>query len=190
MTDKATKTSKKYRNRSEAAAKPPKGRKPAAGNGIKTGGRPAIRTDALVNKVLDRIEDGTPLMAICRDDGMPRMRTWYDWCEKDEQLAARFSRARGIGRDMIAQQALDIADDTTQDWKEGPNGPVPDFEVIARSKLRFDGRLKLLACWEAGSYTPKANVHHTGQVDLVDALEAARLRAINGREGDGEGGAE
>ena len=186
MTDKAAKTSKKYRNRSEAAAKPPKGRKPAAKVKPTGGGRPTIRTDELVDSVLDRIEDGTPLMAICRDDGMPRMRTWYDWCEQDEHLAARFSRARAIGRDMIAQQALDIADDTSQDWKEGPNGPVPDFEVIARSKLRFDGRLRLLACWEAGSYTPKTSVHHTGQVDIAATLEAARLRAINGRGAEGE----
>jgi hypothetical protein len=46
---------------------------------------------------------------------------------------------------------------------------VLDRNAVARDKLRVDTRLKLLACWSAGSYAQRleAKLEHSGAVGFV-----------------------
>jgi hypothetical protein len=118
-------------------------------------------TEELAEQILDRLSDGEPLAQICRDEGMPGLRTVYDWRDADEAFAARFARAREAGFDMIAMDVLHIADDNSKDTRfVGGTGDeegreAPDHDWISRSKLRAEMRLKLLAKWDPKRYGDK-----------------------------------
>ena len=124
-------------------------------------GRVSTYTEELAEQILDRLSDGEPLAQICRDEGMPGLRTVYDWRDADEAFAARFARAREAGFDMIAMDVLHIADDNSKDTRfVGGTGDeegreAPDHDWISRSKLRAEMRLKLLAKWDPKRYGDK-----------------------------------
>lgn len=116
-------------------------------------------------------------MAICRDESMPRLRTVYDWRDADESFAARFARAREEGYDAIAQDCLEIADETGHDTKEGRNGElIPDNEWITRSRLRVETRLKLLAKWSPKKYGEKVDVEHSGELKVKVTIGGGNAR--------------
>jgi hypothetical protein len=71
----------------------------------------------------------------------------YDWIDADPSLAARIAYARDLGFEAIAEDILDIADDT----------PAIS-EHVQRNKMRIDTRLKLLACWSPKRYGNKQTV--------------------------------
>lgn len=146
-------------------------------------GRPSQFTDQLFQSICERIADGEPLRQICRDDGMPNYRTFYDWLDRDDllsksadenvkstslNLSARFARAREDGHDAIAEETLKIADDGTNDWmekqdKEGKNiGWQLNGEHVQRSKLRIETRLKLLSKWNPKKYGEKVELAGPG----------------------------
>lgn len=83
---------------------------------------------------------------------MPAWRTVYDWIGRDEELSAHIARARDLGFDAIAEECLDIADDSSQDYRDTDKGLVYDAEHVQRSKLRIETRLKLLAKWNPKKY--------------------------------------
>ena len=113
-------------------------------------GRPTKRTPEIEAEIIRRISEGEPLAQICREDGMPGLSTVYDWEGKDEALSGAIARARIAGFDMIAQEALAIADDAD-----------PDADV-QRSKLRIETRLKLLAKWDPKRYGEMVKTEHSG----------------------------
>lgn len=110
--------------------------------------RPSSYTPETVEAICERLAEGEPLAQICRDDGMPGLRTVYDWAEARPDVSARIARAREAGEDVIAADCLVIADDGERDYAVGADGrEVVNHDHIQRSKLRIDTRLKLLAKW-------------------------------------------
>ncbi len=127
-------------------------------------GRPSTFTAELAAEICNRLSKGEPLAQICRDEHMPAARTVSDWKAARPDFSADFARARDDGFDAIALDCLEIADDTSRDTKlVGEEGrEVADSEWIARSKLRVDTRLKLLAKWDPKRYGDKLTTEHTG----------------------------
>lgn len=109
--------------------------------------RPTKKTPAIVDEIMDSIADGVPLREICRREGVPNWRTVYAWLDADEEMAARFARAREIGFDAIAEDILQNVD-----------GVKAISEHIQRSKLQVETRLKLLAKWSPKKYGDKQQV--------------------------------
>lgn len=136
-------------------------------------GRPSVRTGALDEEVLAWIAEGKTLRDFCRRPGKPARRTIDDWREQDPAFAARFARARDDGYDVIAEQALAIADTpqvgqiVTKD-KDGTKTVTED--MLGHRKLQVDTRLKLLAKWSPKKYGDKIDVEHTGKVSLEQIL--------------------
>ena len=56
------------------------------------------------------MSEGKTLREFCRKEEMPVYATIYDWLEEDAEFSARFARARDMGHDAIAEDALRIAD--------------------------------------------------------------------------------
>jgi transposase-like protein len=114
----------------------------------------------IVERIISDIEEGIPLAETCRKLGLARSTVYY-WADKYEDFAGRIARARIVGFDAIAEETLEIADDATNDWMErnvsedAPTSYVANAEHIARSKLRIETRLKLLAKWDPRRYGDK-----------------------------------
>jgi hypothetical protein len=117
-----------------------------------------------VTSICLRLAQGEPLAQICREDGMPCLVTVWNWQKADPSVSERIARAREAGFDQIAQDALDIADDGSRDYKPSEDGrELPDHDHIQRSKLRVETRLKLLAKWDPKRYGERIAQELTGK---------------------------
>jgi hypothetical protein len=127
-------------------------------------GRPSKRSSKVEQEICDRLSGGEPLAQICRSDGMPGLRTVYDWAEADADLSARIARAREAGEEVIAAQCLQIADTPVegQETTEKADGSceVKRSDMLGHRKLQIDTRLKLLAKWNPKKWGEK--LEHRG----------------------------
>lgn len=122
-------------------------------------GRPSKFNLKIADEIVERLSKGEPLAVICRDERMPAVRTVSHWKQGNPEFMADFARAREEGADAIAADCLAIADDATLDTEITENGGVkPNSEWIARSRLRVETRLKLLAKWFPKTYGDKLDV--------------------------------
>jgi hypothetical protein len=101
------------------------------------------------------VSEGEPLRQICREEGMPAWRTVYQWRDAHKDFDAAIARARIPGFDAIAEETLEISDDSGADFIETDKGPVFNSEHVQRAKLRIETRLKLLAKWDPKRYGEK-----------------------------------
>lgn len=130
-------------------------------------GRRSTYDPKTAEAICARIAEGEPLRQICREEDMPAWRTVYDWMEAQPDFAARFARARELGFDAIAEECLEIADEGAFDAIEGEDGALrSNSEVIQRSKLRVETRLKLLAKWSPKRYGDKLDLNHSGRLTV------------------------
>lgn len=144
-----------------------------------------VRTPELDERILDGISRGIPLAELCRTEGIDRTIV-YDWRKADEDFDQRFARAREMGFDAIAEEALAIADDGTNDFMKRQKGEEEvdayDAEHVQRSKLRVETRLKLLAKWDPKRYGD-AMLHKHADADgnkrpIDDIERMTRLASI------------
>jgi hypothetical protein len=146
------------------AAKKAAKKKPGAKRGR---GRPSTYRQEVADIICARLSQGEPLAEICREVGMPPVRTVSQWKEDHPAFAADFARARDEGYDAIAADCLRIADETEHDTVmvgQGENErAAANTEWISRSKLRVETRLKLLAKWDPRRYGEKMTTELTGK---------------------------
>jgi hypothetical protein len=87
-----------------------------------------------------------------------------DWKKTHDGFSADFVRAREEGFDALAASCLEIADHGLNDTYVDDQGNVrTDTDVIQRSKLRIETRLKLLAKWDPKRYGDRLDLNHGGQ---------------------------
>ncbi|CAB4122800.1 hypothetical protein UFOVP35_67 [uncultured Caudovirales phage] len=104
----------------------------------------------ICDQVIAWVSDGNTLREFCRKEEMPSYRNIYDWLEADQQFASRFARARELGHDIIAEEALRIADTPIVGIKEVTSEDgmtVTREDMLGHRKLQIETRLKLLAKW-------------------------------------------
>lgn len=118
----------------------------------KTVGRHSDYSEALAVAICTRLADGESLRRICADDDMPAKGTVMRWLDKNPTFQDQYARARELQTEGMAEEVLEIADDTSQDTQYGDNGSKPNSEWIARSRLRVDARLKLMALLNPKKY--------------------------------------
>lgn len=111
-------------------------------------------TQEIADEICSRLSKGETLVDICKDEWMPATRTVYLWKDVHPEFDTQFVRAREIGFDLIANDCVSIADNTT-----------PDADV-QRDRLRVETRLKLLAKWDPRRYGDKQQVEHSGSMTL------------------------
>ena len=163
----------KPKAKAKGAAKPK-----SASQAPKKIGRPTKHTPELVAEVCERLSAGEPLLQICRDERMPRRRTFYDWVERDDSLSAQFTRAREEGCDALAEEALVISNTPQFGQKqvmsdEGSTTTVED--MLGHRKLQIETRLKLLACWNPSKYGSRTTLAGDATNPLViDAATEAK----------------
>lgn len=144
-------------------------------------GRASIRTADLANKLVEGISEGVPLRELCRRHGISKSEV-YRWRDDDAELEGRIARARLIGFDALAEEALEIADDGTNDWIERKRDDGSTYEAIngehiQRSKLRVETRLKLLAKWDPKRYGERALIGSDPDNPLPSGFEVKLIAA-------------
>lgn len=140
-------------------------------------GRPTTYSHAVAEEICNLIAEGTPLRVICRRADMPAWRTVYQWLDRHPEFQARFARARELGFDAIAEEALEIANTPTIGEIEiiGPDGrTVRREDMLGHRKLQVEARLKLLAKWAPKKYGEKLELG--GQMAVTPVLNISSSR--------------
>jgi len=142
---------------------------------------PTRLTDTLIENVLERLSQGTPLTHAAREFGF-HPSAWHQMVQRNETVAIACARAREEGADHIAEDIMRIIDEA----------PLSS-EAIQKAKMQAEYRLKLLAKWHPKKYGDKQQFAHTGEdggpivVQNADALDraldmakqAARTKPVN-----------
>ncbi len=154
--------SRKAKKAAKPAKKQPKAKTPEQLKAEELAARAALKAQQM-DTIANDVGLGIPLAEICRRAGMPCLRTVYNWQEEDAAFAARIARAREAGYDMIAAEALRIADTQVvgERRKQGKDGlEIVTEDMLGHRKLQVETRLKLLAKWDPKRYGDK--VEHSG----------------------------
>ena len=123
-------------------------------------GRPSDYTDGLADAICDRLADGESLRKICADDEMPNKSTVLRWLDKNPAFCDQYERARARQTEGMVDDILEIADDSADDFQEVEVAPgvkvnQVNHEVIQRSRIRVDARLKLMQLLNPKKYGKK-----------------------------------
>lgn len=108
-------------------------------------------------------DEGCSIRQICQRDDMPARSSVHKWLIEHEDFADQYARAREVMLESMAEEILDIADDTSGDTVKDEYGKErADTEWISRSRLRVDSRKWLLSKLLPKKYGEKAQVEHSG----------------------------
>ena len=140
-----------------------------------------FRTPENAARVCEMIVTGATLDAAAKAIGANGKSMILMWVAQDAEFEAIYRRAKAAQADVMAEDIIDIADDTSGDWKmvDGGNGAIVDREAVLRSKLRVETRLKLMASLAPKRYGAKVEVEHGVTEGFADRLMRARERAMN-----------
>ena len=122
-------------------------------------------TEELADRICDLVSNGVNLRKVCRIDGMPSWRTVYDWVVAHPDFAARLARAREMGFDALAEEALEISNTPMMGQKQvmGDKSTFTTVEdMLGHRKLQIETRLKLLAVWDPKRYGNKVQLGGDG----------------------------
>lgn len=126
---------------------------------VKTG-RPTDYNEAIAALICDRVATSTlGLNKLCTMyDDMPSKFTVNLWRYKHPEFSSLYAQAKLVQADLLAEECLDIADDSTDDTIINSDGfDVCNTEWINRCRLRIDTRK-----WLASKLLPK---QYGAQVD-------------------------
>jgi hypothetical protein len=137
---------------------------------MKQNGRPSKYTKVLADKICDRIMSGESLLSICKDPSMPSRSNIHKWILKYQYFRDNYACAREVRADILFDEILDIADETSQDTITDEDGyEKPNSEWITRSKLRVDARKWTLSKMQPKKYGDKLEVdqktEHSGKIE-------------------------
>lgn len=144
-------------------------------------GRPSDYTTEMTAEICAHIAEGRSLRAICREEGMPDMRTVFRWLDAHEPFRLQYARAREAQADTLADDILEISDDAKNDWMERNHGEddpgwVLNGEHVQRSKLRVDARK-----WIASKLKPK---RYGDKIDHTHGSDPERPVVISSTDAD------
>lgn len=99
----------------------------------------------IADKICERLAAGESLRKACREIGCG-VQTILDWTVANEAFGGQYAQAREAGYALLADELVEIADDSTNDTTVTEDGKVvTNQEVVARSRLRVDTRKWMLS---------------------------------------------
>lgn len=140
-------------------------------------GRPSLYTPEIAEAICEQLSRGIPLAEICRQDGMPSVRTVSDWKGLHEGFSANFTHARDEGFDVIAADTLVIID-TVPQRQITAEGDKVDTGHVAWLKNRAEQRLKLLAKWDWKRYGDRQTIDINDVTPRTPEQVEARLAEL------------
>lgn len=128
-------------------------------------------TPELAAEICERLAAGESLRGICKSEHMPPESTVRSWVIDDVHgFAAQYARARDLGLDALAEEVIEIADESPGTLDNG----ATDSGGVAHKRLRFDARRWYLSKLAPKKYGDKLEIE--GKVDIGMAERLARAR--------------
>lgn len=114
--------------------------------------------ESRARKVCELIADGMSLRTACKQEGMPSVAAFLDWCADRPDLADRYARARQTMLDVLAEDILHISDTPvegviTKTSEDGVEETRAD--MIHHRKLQVDARKWILSKLQPQKYGEK-----------------------------------
>lgn len=149
-------------------------------------GAPSTFTQAAADLLCDRIATSRKsITRICTEEpALPNVTTVLRWLAGNESFRIQYARAKELQTEVIEQEMLEIADETGRDTIGGDNGPQPNSEWIARSRLRVDTRKWLMSKLAPKKYGEKLEIG--GDIGVTHAhltLDQLRKRMATAKAG-------
>ena len=120
--------------------------------------------------ILSNIRKGSSLRTALNEFGMPNADTFYKWIESDTTKAERYARACEDRADIIFDEIIQIADDSSGDIKVNDKGQeMMDSEFVQRSRLRVDARKWIVSKLNPKKYGDRMEVDNklSGAVTMI-----------------------
>lgn len=133
-------------------------------------GRPSLYSQELTDRICERLAQGESLREICRDVDMPDRITVLRWLRKYPLFRNQYAEARDDQADYMADEILDIADNSANDYMvrqraDGSEDEAVNHDNINRSRLRVDARKWLMARLAPHKYGDRQVVDHISSDD-------------------------
>jgi hypothetical protein len=113
--------------------------------------------------VIECLRDGLSLRKAAETNGVSPS-TVLGWVDADPAYSEQYAQARARGYLLLADEIIEISDDSSGDVIDTEHGPKVDAERVARSKLRVDSRKWMLAKMLPKVYGDKLDLNHSGSV--------------------------
>lgn len=126
-------------------------------------------SQALFDRICERMAEGESLRSICRAKDMPNKRTVLRWIEKNDKLAAQYSEAQNLRAEHYFDEIIDIADSRADPQK---------------TRVQIDARKWVLARMNPKKYGDRFTQELTGEGGgpLVQRIE---IEIVDPAEGPG-----
>jgi hypothetical protein len=142
----------------------------------KVSGRPTIYTDELGERICELIATHpVGIRALIRMyPDLPAADTINNWRFKNSVFSERYMEAKRFQAELLAEECIDIADDSSRDMKLSKDGDeICDIEFVQRAKLRIDTRK-----WMATKLAPK--IYNKPDADEQSSQNSVLEKILNG----------
>ena len=121
------------------------------------------------------LSEGKTLRDYCKSrEGLPSYPTIFAWLDQDKQFAIDYARGREVGFEILAEEALHIADNTRMGRKIVTNSGGDDYvmtvteeDMLGHRKLQIDTRMRLLKAWHPKKYGDRTVVAGDDEAPLA-----------------------
>ena len=129
-------------------------------------GRPSGYSQELADRICAELAAGKSLRTVCKADDMPSTQTVFRWLRTYPEFCDQYARAKDESADMLVDDMLDIADESSNDWMANNDPENPGYrlngEAINRARLRVDTRKWIAAKLKPKKYGEKIQTELTG----------------------------
>ena len=129
-------------------------------------GRPTDYTEELAAFICSEMASGRSLRSICMQEDMPSSSSVYLWLSKHNRFSDNYAKAQIDRATAMAEEILDISDDSSGDAIVQEDRIVPNSVSVARDRLKVDTRKWLLSRMDPKRYGDKVTQEHTGGIEV------------------------
>lgn len=140
----------------------------AVSNHLAAKGRPTTCTPEILAEILTRLQTNETLTAICQDDHMPHLATFYRWKDANPALGEAYAAARRHQGTTLADSARDLTDATQN---------AENLTQIRSAEIRAKMQWEQAKCYDRDQYGQQVKVEQTVTLETMDQ----RIQRLTGR---------
>jgi hypothetical protein len=135
-----------------------------------------LRRAENIERICRLIAEGNSLRQVARELQIESAGSITDWVREDAEFAVHYARAMELRCERMAEEILEIADDSSNDWMAREGRTVPDHENVQRSRLRVDSRRWLLSKMMPKRYGDRVEITGDANAPLIQRIELVAVR--------------